>query len=47
MNGHNQNEVVDRIKFYFHFLLTGDEVKNEIENVFGKFDPDKLFICIY
>ena len=47
MNGHNQNEVVDRIKFYFRFLLIGDEVNNEIENVFGKFDSDKLFICIY
>lgn len=43
----NQSDILKKIKEYFFFLLNDEEVRKEIVHMFGEFNQNKLYICIY
>lgn len=43
----NQGDILKKVKEYFRFLLNDVDVQKEIVNIFGEFNQNKLYICIY
>ena len=43
----NQDDILKKIKDYFYFLINSEDVQKEIADIFGEFNLNKLYICIY
>ena len=47
LGGDNQGDILNKIKKYFLFLMNDEDIQREIVGIFGEFNPNKLYICIY
>ncbi|MBD5452839.1 MAG: hypothetical protein HDR30_00735 [Lachnospiraceae bacterium] len=47
LDRNNQNDILKKIKDYFYFLINSEDVQKEIVDIFGEFNLNNLYICIY
>lgn len=47
IDAENQSDNLSKIKEYFTFLMTDENIKKEVMDIFLEFDINKIFVCIY